>query len=51
VAGNNNGSPEFVSQVRRVMRVQSGQWLDYDPLALVVLVLGIGAVAIIAFTI
>jgi hypothetical protein len=39
------------SQVRRVMRVQSGQWLDYDPLALVVLVLGIGAVALIAFTI
>src|SRR5438105_2232457 len=36
-------------QVRRVMRVQGGQWLDYDPLALVVLVLGIGAVALIAF--
>jgi len=30
------------------MRVQGGQWLDYDPLALVVLVLGIGAVALIA---
>ena len=33
------------------MRVQGGQWLDYDPLTLVVLVLGIGAVALIAFTI
>jgi hypothetical protein len=33
------------------VRVQSRHWLDYDPLALVVLVLGIGGVAIIAFTI
>jgi hypothetical protein len=33
------------------MRVQSGHWLDFDPLALMVLVLGIGAVAVIAFTI
>jgi hypothetical protein len=35
----------------RQVRVQSRHWLDYDPLALVVLVLGIGGVAIIAFTI
>jgi hypothetical protein len=33
------------------MRVQSGHWLDYDPLALAVLVVGIGVVAVIAFTI
>jgi hypothetical protein len=33
------------------MRVQSGHWLDYDPVALLVLVVGIGAVALIAFSI
>jgi hypothetical protein len=33
------------------MRVQSGHWLEYDPVALVVLVLGIGAVALIALSI
>jgi hypothetical protein len=33
------------------MRVHTGPWLDYDPLALFVLVVGIGAVALIAFTI
>jgi hypothetical protein len=33
------------------MGVQSGHWLDYDPIALVVLVLGIGAVALLAFSI
>ena len=25
------------------MRAQSGHWLDYDPVALVILVVGIGA--------
>jgi hypothetical protein len=34
----------------RQVPVQSGHWLAYDPLALVMLVLGIGVVAIIAFT-
>jgi hypothetical protein len=33
------------------MHVQSGHWLDCDPWALVILILGIGGVAIIAFTI
>jgi hypothetical protein len=38
-------------RVRFVMRVQSGHWLDYDPIALVVLVIGIGAVALLALSI
>jgi hypothetical protein len=33
------------------MRVQSGHWLDYDPVTVLVLVVGIGAVALIAFSI
>jgi hypothetical protein len=33
------------------MRVQSGHWLDYDPVALVVLLLGIGVVALLALSI
>jgi hypothetical protein len=33
------------------MRVQSSHWLDYDPVTLLVLVVGIGAVALIAFSI
>jgi hypothetical protein len=33
------------------MRVQSGHWLDYDPVALVVLILGIGALALLALSI
>ena len=33
------------------MRVQNGHWLDYDPIALVVLVIGIGAVALLALSI
>jgi len=33
------------------MRVQSGQWLDYDPITLLVLLAGIGVVAVVAFTI
>jgi hypothetical protein len=44
----NNGKPQGRFQVRRVMRVQSGHWLDYDPLALAVLVVGIGVVAVVA---
>jgi hypothetical protein len=31
------------------MRVQGGHWLDYDPVALAVLVIGIGIVALLAF--
>lgn len=33
------------------MRVQKGHWLDYDPVALVALVLGFGAVALLALSI
>ncbi len=33
------------------MRVYSGHLLDYDPIALVVLVVGIGAVALLAMSI
>jgi hypothetical protein len=33
------------------MRVQSRHWLDYDPVALVVLIIGIGIVALLAFSI
>jgi hypothetical protein len=33
------------------MRVYSGHWFDYDPVTLLVLVAGIGAVALIAFSI
>jgi hypothetical protein len=35
----------------KVMRVQSGHWLEYDPVALVVLVLGIGALTLLALSI
>jgi hypothetical protein len=35
----------------KVMRVQSGHWLDYDPVALLVLIVGIGAVALLALSI
>ena len=38
-------------RVRYVMRVHSGHWLDYDPIALVVLFVGIGAVALLALSI
>ena len=33
------------------MRAQGGHWLDYDPGALVVLVIGIGIVALLALSI
>ena len=33
------------------MIVQSSHWLDYDPVALVVLVLGMSAVALLALSI
>jgi hypothetical protein len=34
------------------MRVQSGgHWLDYDPVALAILVIGIGVVALLAISI
>ena len=33
------------------MRVQSEHWLDYDPVAFLVLIVGIGAVTLLAFSI
>jgi hypothetical protein len=33
------------------MRVQGRHWLDYDPVALAVLVIGIGIVALLALSI
>ena len=33
------------------MRVYSGHWLDYDPVALAVLVIGIGIVELLALLI
>ncbi len=33
------------------MTVQTRHWLDYDPIALLVLVVGIGAVALLALSI
>jgi hypothetical protein len=41
----------WFGRVRYVMRVYSGHWLDYDPVALVILVVGIGAVALLALSI
>jgi hypothetical protein len=38
-------------RARCVMNVQSRHWLDYDPVALVILVVGIGAVALLALSI
>ena len=40
-----------VVRVGGVMRVQSRHWLDYDPVALAVLIIGIGIVALLAFSI
>jgi hypothetical protein len=33
------------------MRIQGGHWLDYDPIALAVLVIGIGVVMLLALSI
>jgi hypothetical protein len=33
------------------MRARSRHWLDYDPVALVVLILGIGAVSLLVLSI
>ncbi len=33
------------------MRVRSWRWLEYDPIALVALLIGIGAVALLALSI
>jgi hypothetical protein len=38
-------------RARRVMGVQSRHWLDYDPVALVVLLAGMSAVALLALSI
>ena len=48
---NKSGACEFIFQARRVMRVYSGHRLDYDPVALVILVVGIGAVVLLALSI
>jgi hypothetical protein len=45
------GTGWLVRQGEVVMRVHSGHWLDYDPVALVFLVVGIGAVALLALSI
>ena len=34
---------------RRVMHIQSRHWLDYDPVALAVLVIGIGMIELLAW--
>ena len=47
---NKSGFGRFL-RVRCVMRAQSSHWLDYDPVALVILVVGIGAVALLALSI
>jgi hypothetical protein len=36
---------------RRVMYVQKRHWLDYDPVAIVVLVIGIGMIELLAMII
>jgi hypothetical protein len=33
------------------MRVQGGHWLDYDPIALAALIIGIGVVTLLALSI
>jgi hypothetical protein len=33
------------------MRVQGGHWLEYDPIALAVLIIGIGVVTLLALSI
>jgi len=38
-------------RARFVIGVQSSRWRDYDPVALVILVVGIGAVALLALSI
>jgi len=39
------------SGARCFMTAQTRHWLDYDPIALLVLVVGIGAVALLAVSI
>jgi hypothetical protein len=43
-----SGHPKL--SVRRVMRIQNEHWLDYDPVAVLVLLVGIGAVILVAFS-
>jgi hypothetical protein len=38
-------------EAKNMRAAYSGHWLDYDPIALVVLVVGIGAVALLAISI
>jgi len=41
----------LVFSARSIMSVQSRHWLDYDPVALVVLLVGMSAVAFLALSI
>jgi hypothetical protein len=45
------GAPRSPSGRGALMSVQSRHWLDYDPVALVVLVVGMSAVALLALSI
>ncbi len=53
--GEPDRNKEWLGRFHRVrcviMRAQSSHWLDYDPVALVILVVGIGAVALLALSI
>jgi hypothetical protein len=49
--GTRTGTGTLAMDRVKVMRVQSGHWLDYDPVALLVLIVGIGAVALLALSI
>jgi hypothetical protein len=40
-----------VVQGRHIMHVQRRHWLDYDPVALAVLVIGIGMIELLALSI
>jgi len=42
------GSPQLETVNRATMYVQKPHWLDYDPLALAVLVIGIGIIELLA---
>jgi hypothetical protein len=42
---------ELEEQGRRIMYIKSRHWLDYDPVALAVLVIGIGVIELVALII
>src|SRR5262249_24870075 len=45
---NRNGPPAILPSESRVMSTQRRHWLDYDPVALAVLAIGIGIVELLA---